>query len=75
MKKEFDAVAWMRIRRAKIDEEDHGLSWEEKREKTRRLLESDPLWWRLRGRAVASAATPPMAAREPGTTYRLPPEE
>ena len=32
MKKEFDAVAWMRIRRAKIDEEDHGLSWEEKRE-------------------------------------------
>lgn len=52
MKKTFDAVAWMRKRRTEIDEEDKGLSWEEKREKTRRLLEKDPLWLRLRGRLV-----------------------
>ena len=52
MKKTFDAVAWMRKRRIEIDEEDKGLSWEEKREKTRRLLEQDPLWLRLKGRLI-----------------------
>jgi len=29
-KKSFDAVAWMRQRRAEIDREDQGLTWEEK---------------------------------------------
>jgi hypothetical protein len=52
VKKTFDAVAWMRKRRTEIDEEDKGLSWEEKREKTRKLLEKDPLWLRLRGRLI-----------------------
>ena len=52
MKKTFDAVAWMRKRRIEIDEEDKELSWEEKREKTRRLLEKDPLWLRLKGRII-----------------------
>ena len=52
MKKTFDAVAWMRKRRIKIDQEDKGLSWEEKRGKTRRLLEKDPLWLRLKGRLI-----------------------
>jgi len=52
VKKTFDTVAWMRKRRTEIDEEDKGLSWEEKREKTRRLLEKDPLWLRLRGRLI-----------------------
>ncbi len=52
MKKTFNAVAWMRKRRIEIDEEDKGLSWEEKREKTRRLLEKDPLWFRLKGRLI-----------------------
>ena len=52
MKKTFDAVAWMRKRRIEIDEEDKELSWEEKREKTRRLLEKDPLWLRLKGRLI-----------------------
>jgi hypothetical protein len=52
VKKTFDAVAWMRKRRTEIDEEDKGLSWEEKREKTRRLLEKDPLWLRLRDRLI-----------------------
>jgi hypothetical protein len=52
MKKGFDAVAWMRQRRAEIDREDEGLSWQEKREKTRRLLAHDPLWLRLKQRVV-----------------------
>ena len=75
MKKSFDAVDWMRARRAEIDEEDRNLSWEQKREKTRKLLETDPLWRRLRGRAVEPTATPSMAVREPSATYRVPPKE
>ena len=43
MKKTFDAVAWMRKRREEIDKEDQGLSWEEKHEKTRKLLEKEML--------------------------------
>ena len=38
--------------RTEIDREDEGLSWQEKREKTRRLLEHDPLWRRLKQRVV-----------------------
>jgi len=56
MKKGFDAVAWMRQRRAEIDREDEGLSWQERREKTRRLLAHDPLWLRLKRRVVGSAS-------------------
>jgi hypothetical protein len=66
MKTSFDAVAWMRERRAKIDEEDQGLSWAEKREKTRTLLETDPLWLRLRKRAVEPSSAFRMLVREPG---------
>lgn len=57
MKKSFDAVAWMRKRREEIDREDAGLSWKEKREKTRRLLEDDPLFIRLQER-IAYAIPP-----------------
>ena len=69
MKTSFDAVAWMRERRAKIDEEDQGLSWAEKREKTCGLLEIDPLWLRLRTRAVEPSSAPRMVVREPGADY------
>ena len=58
MKKTFDAVAWMRRRRGEIDKEDQGLSWEEKHEKTRKLLEKDPLWQSLRERLVESTSVP-----------------
>jgi hypothetical protein len=75
MKKSFDSVEWMRTRRAKIDEEDHSLSWEEKREKTLQLLEIDPLWRRLKSRAIEPAAVPPMAVREPHGEYGVRPEE
>ena len=56
MKKTFDAVAWMRKRRTEIDEEDQKLSWEEKRKKTRRILEKDPLWLKLKNRVVETTA-------------------
>ncbi len=52
MEKTFDAVAWMRNMRTEIDEEDRNLTWEEKRQKTRNLLENDALWLRLRKRLI-----------------------
>lgn len=52
MKKTFDAVGFMRKRRAETDEEDAALTWEERTAKTRKLLEDDPLWRRLRDCAV-----------------------
>jgi hypothetical protein len=66
MEKGSDAVAWMRQRRAEIDREDEGLSWQEKREKTRRLLADDPLWLRLKHRVVRSASrnVPDMRERQ-----------
>jgi hypothetical protein len=63
MKKTFNAVAWMRKRRTEIDKEDQGLSWEEKIEKTRKLLEKDPLWRRLRKRLVEPKSFPVAATK------------
>ena len=68
MKKTFDSVDWMRKRRTEIDEEDQGLSWEEKRKKTRHILEGDPLWLKLKNRLVEpttiSAGPPPKYKQE-----------
>ena len=69
MKKAFGAVQWMRDRRAEIDREDESLTWEEKREKTRRLLENDPLWQRLRPNVV-EPRNAPAAVRENQAPYR-----
>jgi hypothetical protein len=69
MEKKFDAVAWMRMQRARIDEEDQGLSWEQKRRKTRHLLEKDPLWQRLRYRIVNPVEIPSVAVGEPRESY------
>ncbi len=52
MPKDFDAVAWMRKRRTEIDQEDEGLTWEERSRKTVEMLGDDPLWKRLAGRVV-----------------------
>ena len=65
----FDAVAWMRKRREKIDEEDQGLSWEEKHIKTRRLLENDPLWLRLKDRVVKPSGSLSVALQECSKKY------
>ena len=70
MKKTFDAVAWMRKRRAEIDKEDHGLSWKEKHEKTLRLLKVDPLWIKLKARVVESAVNSSVAIMESRKKYR-----
>lgn len=63
-KKSFDAVAFMRKRREEIDLEDAGLPWADKREKTRRILENDPLWQRLKDRVAQPRALRQVAARE-----------
>jgi hypothetical protein len=62
MSKSFDSVAWMRKRRAEIDAEDEGLTWEEKARKTAQLLSNDPLWKRLKRRMVASPGVPATRA-------------
>ena len=63
MTKRFDAVAWMRKRRAEIDADDEGLTWQEKARKTVDLLHDDPLWRRLKRRVVAPPTSPaPRAA-------------
>lgn len=67
--KTFDAVAWMRTRREKIDEEDQGLSWEEKRIKTRQLIENDPLWHRLKDRVVKPSGSLSVALQESRGKY------
>jgi hypothetical protein len=58
MEKKFDAVAWMRAQRTKIDEEDKGLSWDARSKKTHQLLETDPLWQRLRHRIISPEQAP-----------------
>jgi hypothetical protein len=69
VKKSFDAVTWMRKRRTEIDEEDKGLSWEEKRDKTRKLLEKDPLWLRLKNRVVEVTEFPRRSIRTNRAEY------
>lgn len=64
MKKTFDAVAFMRMRRGEIDREDAGLTWKQKRERTRQTLEKDPLWQRLRDRSAQPTPLNVMTARE-----------
>lgn len=49
MNKPFDAVAWMRKRRAEIEEQDSGLTWEERTQRTMERLKDDPLWRRAEG--------------------------
>jgi hypothetical protein len=56
MSESFRAVEWMREARTRIEAEDVGLSWEEQGRKTLEILESDPLWAKLRARVVQSPA-------------------
>lgn len=71
MSEPFHAVEFMRRRREEIDREDAGLTWEEKRLKTREALRGDPLWERVReGVLSAGTATCPPANSEPAGTGR-----
>ena len=67
-KKSFDCVAFMRKRREEIDREDAGLSWTEKREKTRRIVERDPLWQRIKDRVVLPPIQPHSVVKEESET-------
>jgi len=57
MNKNFDAVQWMRQMRTAIDNEDQGLSWKEKQEKTLELIKHNPAWERLKARIVKPSDT------------------
>jgi hypothetical protein len=64
MSKGFKAVEWMRRRRTEIDQEDQGLSWSERSEKTLRILENDPLWKRLKSGRHAPTRTRRVRVRK-----------
>jgi hypothetical protein len=51
MNDRFRAVEWMRQKRTLTD--NLGLTWPEKSRRTQQLLEEDPLWQRLKKRAIA----------------------
>lgn len=59
MNKDFDAVSFMRTRREQIEQEDAGLSWQEKSRKTLRVLEGDPLWEKVKNRLVPAGGQAP----------------
>ncbi len=65
MNKTFDAVQWMRQRRAQIDDEDRDLSWDQKRLKTRQVIKQDPLLASLSGRVLSPGMLHPLAVKEP----------
>ena len=65
----FDAVAFMRKKREEIDQEDVGLSWAKKREKTRRIVEKDPLWRGLQDRLANKPGQSNTVVREDTPKY------
>lgn len=60
MRKESDAVAWMRRRRTQIDEEDEGLTWAKKRQKTREEVLRDPVLAQLSAETAARDKAGPI---------------
>ncbi len=66
MAKAFDAVAWMRQRRAELDRENEGLTWSERSRRTLDALDGDPLWERLKTRV----AKPPVLVPRDETAQR-----
>jgi hypothetical protein len=72
MSEPFHAVAFMRRRREEIDSEDAGLTWEEKRIKTRDVLHGDPLWECVKDRVLPAGTSvdPPVDADTPRTARR-----
>ncbi|MCL6548811.1 MAG: hypothetical protein K6T30_07860 [Alicyclobacillus sp.] len=69
MEKAFDAVQWMRKRRAEIDEEDRGLTWSEKRQKTHEIVMRDPLLALLCKRIMTPEQVDLMMAKESPSAY------
>lgn len=69
MKKPFKAVEWMRARRRQIDEEDQGLSWADKRNRTHQAVSRDPVFKRLAKRVKVPATTGTAVGEAPGTYH------
>ena len=69
MCKTFDAVQWMRQARARIDEEDRELTWEQKRRKTHEAIMRDPILARLAAEARVPGETAVAMAREGSSPY------
>ncbi len=65
MKKDSDAVSFMRKRREEFDAEDTALTRKERSAKTLALLEDGPLWQRLRGRRVSASGRDLVPADHP----------
>jgi hypothetical protein len=69
MKKSFDCVAWMRKRRAEIDEEDRDLTWQEKRRRTHEIASRDPILGSLCRRALTPDELRYAGVREAKAPY------
>jgi hypothetical protein len=65
----FDAVRWMRERRTQIDEEDRGLTWEEKRRKTHEIVSRGPLLAPFCGGVLAPDQLIRATVHEPTEAY------
>lgn len=68
MKKAFDAVAWMRAQRERLDTEYAGLSAQEIRRRIQESMKDDPLWKRLQGHALRRDR---MTVHEPEGPHRV----
>ena len=66
MKKAFDAVAWMRARRERLEQDYAGISSQEIGQKVQESIRDDPLWKRLQRHVLK---TDQMTVREPGKPY------
>ena len=73
MQKEFDAVAWMRDQRRRIDEEDRDLTWEQKHQRTHEIVMRDRILAGLCDHAVPPERLRPLAVRETASAYRAMP--
>jgi hypothetical protein len=67
MKKSFDAVAWMRARRERLDQDYAGLSCQEIGQKIQESIKDDPLWKRLQRHVLKKDQ---MTVHEPRKPYK-----
>ena len=69
MSKTFDAVQWMRQARARIDEEDRELTWEQKRRKTHETVMRDPILAQVAAETRIPGEKAAAMAREDSSPY------
>lgn len=66
MKNEYKTVEWMRARRRQIDEEDQGLSWDEKRARAHEAVMQDPVFNLMIKRVHVPPVAGTKVSEEPG---------